>query len=85
MQGKKEKEKSGESLSAVDDLVGSLDEQRLYREVTLALRTGLRDARSDFSFLRLHGLRNILKFMRSVADNDSIINLFIHTQSIPSL
>ncbi|GKC97772.1 armadillo-type fold protein, partial [Tanacetum coccineum] len=86
MQVKKENEKSGESsLSAVDDLVGSLDEQRLYREVTLALRTGLRDARSDFSFLRLHGLRNILKFMRSVADNDSIINLFIHTQSIPSL
>ncbi|GKF02063.1 hypothetical protein Tco_0028986, partial [Tanacetum coccineum] len=54
-----EKEKSGESsLSALDDLVGSLDEQRLYREVTLALRTG---------------------------HNDSIINLFIHTQSIPSL
>ncbi|GJY18750.1 armadillo-type fold protein [Tanacetum coccineum] len=86
MQVNEENEKSGESsLSAVDDLVGSLDEQRLYREVTLALRTGLRDARSDFSFLRLHGLRNILKFMRSVADNDSIINLFIHTQSIPSL
>lgn len=71
--------------SPVTDLVSSLDDQRLYREVTLALRTGLRDARSDFSFLRLHGLRNILKFLRSVAASDSTINLFCHTQSIPDL
>ncbi|XP_071716750.1 uncharacterized protein [Rutidosis leptorrhynchoides] len=73
------------SLSPVSELVTSLDDQRLYREVTLALRTGLRDARSDFSFLRLHGLRNILKFLRSVASSDSSINLFVHTQTIPAL
>ncbi|KAJ9539594.1 hypothetical protein OSB04_026100 [Centaurea solstitialis] len=71
--------------SPVSDLVSSLDDQRLYREVTLALRTGLRDARSDFSFLRLHGLANILKFLRSVATSDSTINLFCNTQSIPAL
>ncbi|XP_024980023.1 uncharacterized protein LOC112516968 isoform X2 [Cynara cardunculus var. scolymus] len=71
--------------SPVTDLVSSLDDQRLYREVTLALRTGLRDARSDFSFLRLHGLGNILKFLRSVAASDSTINLFCNSQSITAL
>ncbi|XP_076930296.1 uncharacterized protein LOC143595035 [Bidens hawaiensis] len=79
-------DKDGSSSSpAVSELVKSLDDQRLYREVTLALRTGLRDARSDFSFLRLRGLRNILKFLRSVANSDSTITLFAHTQSIPPL
>lgn len=78
-------DKLSETTSPVTDLVSSLDDQRLYREVTLALRTGLRDARSDFSFLRLHGLRNILKFLRSVAASDSTINLFCHTQTIPDL
>ncbi|KAL8210910.1 hypothetical protein R6Q57_005347 [Mikania cordata] len=71
--------------SPVTDLVSSLEDQRIHREVTLALRTGLRDARSDFSFLRLHGLRNILKFLRSFAASDSTINIFCHTQSIQAL
>ncbi|KAF5800539.1 putative Cell division protein Cdc14 [Helianthus annuus] len=77
--------RSENESTPVTDLVTSLDDQRLYREVTLALRTGLRDARSDFSFLRLRGLRSILKFLRSVAASDSTINLFSHTQSIPDL
>ncbi|KAL2556272.1 hypothetical protein Fot_01100 [Forsythia ovata] len=78
-------ESESESQSPVGDLVKSLDKQRLYREVTLALRTGLRDARAEFSFLRVTGLRNILKFLRSVAESDSTINLFCHSQSIPQL
>ncbi|KAL8049404.1 hypothetical protein ABFX02_06G018700 [Erythranthe guttata] len=75
----------GESQSPVLELVKSLDKQRLYREVTLALRTGLRDARAEFSFLRVRGLRSLLKFLRSVAQSDHTINLFCHSQSIPQL
>ena len=70
---------------AVGELVKSLQQQRVYREVTLALRTGLRDARAEFSFLRVRGLRSILKFLRSVAESDSTIDLFNRTQSIPQL
>ncbi|GFP88787.1 hypothetical protein PHJA_001022400 [Phtheirospermum japonicum] len=71
--------------SPVLDLVKSLDKQRLYREVTLALRTGLREARAEFSFLRIRGLRSVLKFLRSVAESDDTINLFWQSQSIPEL
>ena len=71
--------------TAVGELVNSLTEQRVYREVTLALRSGLRDVRAEFSFLRLRGLRRLLKFLRSVAESDSTINLFSQTQSIPEL
>ncbi|XP_077248516.1 binding protein [Tasmannia lanceolata] len=73
----------GTPSPAVADLVSSLNRQRLYREITLALRTGLRDATADFSFLRLRGLRNILKFLRSVAESDTTIRLFRETQSLP--
>lgn len=71
--------------TAVGELVNSLTEQRVYREVTLALRSGLRDARAEFSFLRVRGLRTLLKFLRSVAETDSTINFFSQTQSIPEL
>ncbi|CAK9151572.1 unnamed protein product [Ilex paraguariensis] len=74
-----------QSESPVSELVNALDKQRLYREVTLALRTGLRDARAEFSFLRVRGLKSILKFLRSVAESDSTINLFCHSQSITDL
>lgn len=70
---------------AVCELVNSLQQQRVYREVTLALTTGLRDARAEFSFLRVRALRSILKFLRSVAQSDSTIHLFNQTQSIPHL
>ncbi|KAJ8754799.1 hypothetical protein K2173_012723 [Erythroxylum novogranatense] len=73
------------STTAVEDLVNSLKKQRLYREVTLALRTSLRDARAEFSFLRLRSLRSLLNFLGSVAYSDFTINLFCHTQSIPDL
>ena len=71
--------------TAVQELVNSLNRQRLYREVTLALKTGLRDARAEFSFLRLRGLRNLLKFLRSVAESDATVHLFCQTQSLPEL
>ncbi|KAB2595723.1 hypothetical protein D8674_031183 [Pyrus ussuriensis x Pyrus communis] len=71
--------------TAVGDLVNSLTQQRVYREVTLALRSGLRDVRAEFSFLRVRGLRGLLKFLRSVAETDSTINLFSQTQSLPEL
>ncbi|KAF3432782.1 hypothetical protein FNV43_RR23884 [Rhamnella rubrinervis] len=71
--------------TAVGELVNSLTEQRVYREVTLALRTGLKDARAEFSFVRLRGLKRLLKFLRSVAESDSTINLFSRTQSVPEL
>lgn len=73
------------ATTAVEELVNSLNNQRIYREVTLALRTGLRDARAEFSFLRVRGLRSLLKSLRSIAQSDSTILLFCHTQSIPEL
>ncbi|KAM6555515.1 hypothetical protein CsatB_002534 [Cannabis sativa] len=69
----------------VKDLVNVLTQQRVYREVTLALRSGLRDARAEFSFLRVRGLTRLLKFLRSVAQSDLTINLFSQTQSISEL
>lgn len=78
-------ESQTESPSVVAELISSLERQRLYREVTLALRTGLSDARAEFSFLRIRGLRVILKFLTSVAESDTTINLFCHSQSIPDL
>ncbi|CAA6666878.1 unnamed protein product [Spirodela intermedia] len=57
----------------------------MYREVTLSLRSGLRDAAAEFSFLRLRGLRKLLKSLQSIAGNDAAIALFCQSQSIPEL
>lgn len=67
------------------ELVDALARQSLHREVTLSLRTGLRDARAEFSFLRVRGLRSLLKFLQSVSQSPSTINLFRDAQSIPDL
>ncbi|XP_037461704.1 uncharacterized protein LOC119332643 [Triticum dicoccoides] len=69
------------------ELAEALARRRLYREVTLALRAGLRDAAADFSFLRARGLRSLLGFLRSTAaaPDDSQLLLFRHSQSIPDL
>lgn len=91
MEEKEEKEKKEGSAGppppppVVAELVLSLKRQKLNREVTLALRTGLRDARAEFSFLRLRGLRTLLTFLRSVANSESAILLFRHSQSILDL
>ncbi|XP_010537066.1 PREDICTED: uncharacterized protein LOC104811904 [Tarenaya hassleriana] len=79
---------NGEESAAetvVEELVSSLKMQRTYRELTLSLRTGLRDACAEFSFLRIRGLRSLLKSLQFVAQSDSTIHLFCHTQTIPDL
>jgi len=76
---------SSDPNASVVEIVNSLQQQRVYREVTLALTTGLRDARAEFSFLRLRALRSILNFLNSIAHSDSTIYLFKLTQSIPHL
>ncbi|TYJ22282.1 hypothetical protein E1A91_A08G114800v1 [Gossypium mustelinum] len=63
------------ATSAVEELVNSLNKQRIYREVTLALRNGLRDVRAEFSFFRVRGFRSLTP----------PITLFSQTQSIPDL
>ncbi|KAK0591505.1 hypothetical protein LWI29_003010 [Acer saccharum] len=73
------------TATAVGELVNSLSKQRVYREITLGLRAGLCDARAEFSFLRVRGLRSLLKILRSVAQSDSTIHLFSHSQSQPDL
>lgn len=86
----------GSSSSATDggggsgsgrELADALARRRLYREVTLALHSGLRDAKADFSFLRARGLRSLLGFLRSTASaaDDALLLLFRHSQSIPDL
>ncbi|KAG6517877.1 hypothetical protein ZIOFF_021276 [Zingiber officinale] len=70
---------------AVGELVSALNRRRVYRDVTLALRCGLRDAAADFSFLRTRGLRSLLKFLGSISSSDEAIRLFCHSQTIPEL
>nr|CAD1830285.1 unnamed protein product [Ananas comosus var. bracteatus] len=81
-------ESAAAAAAAVGDLVAALSRRRVYREVTLALRSGLRDAQADFSFLRTRGLRRLLKFLRSsaaAAASDDSLRLFRHSQSISEL
>lgn len=78
-------EASAAATEASSELASSLENRRLYREVTLALRTALRDATAEFSFLRLRGLRNLLKSLRSIADSDDAIRLFRQSQSLHEL
>ncbi|KAE9616386.1 hypothetical protein Lal_00035041 [Lupinus albus] len=73
----------GDSEVDVSELVNSLHDQRIYREITLSLQSGLRDARAEFSFLRLRALRSILNFLRSLSHSHSTIHIFNVTQSIP--
>lgn len=74
-----------EIAETVVELVSALDRRRLHREVTLALRSGIRDATADFSFLRIRGLRNLLKFLRSIANSDDAIRLFRYSQTLAEL
>ncbi|CAM8908760.1 unnamed protein product [Rhodiola kirilowii] len=82
---RQQQQSSSYTDTAIAELVNSLNNQRLLREVTLALRSGLRDASAEFSFLRVRGLRELLKFLQSVAQSDSTIRLFSDTQSISHL
>ncbi|RZC73812.1 hypothetical protein C5167_049295 [Papaver somniferum] len=60
-----ENDTSSSSTAVVEELVSSLNKQRMYREVTLALKTGLRDASAEFSFLRVRGLLVPVLFQNS--------------------
>ncbi|KAI3961455.1 hypothetical protein MKX01_001191 [Papaver californicum] len=74
---------SPSSTAVVEELVSSLNKQRIYREVTFGLKTGLRDASAELLFLPVRGLRKLLKFLQSVAD--SFITLFSHSQYLLEL
>ncbi|KAF8662206.1 hypothetical protein HU200_056406 [Digitaria exilis] len=80
-------DEGGSSSGSGAELADALARRRLYREVTLALRSGLRDAMADFSFRRARGLRSLLGFLRSTAsaEDDARLLLFRHSQSIPDL
>lgn len=67
------------------DLISSLDRRKMYREVTLSIRSGIRDATSETSFLRVRGLQVLLKALQSISKNDTTIGLFHQSQSIPQL
>lgn len=69
----------------VRDLISSLNRRRLFREVTLSLRSGIRDLSADFSFLRVRGLRSLLESLNYFASNDASINMFRHSQSTVEL
>ncbi|KAK8964381.1 hypothetical protein KSP40_PGU002229 [Platanthera guangdongensis] len=74
-----------ETTETVEELLSALDRRRMHREVTLALRSGIRDATADFSFLRTRGLRNLLKFLRLIASSDDAIRLFRYSQTLAEL
>lgn len=69
----------------IGELVSSLTHRRLYREVTLALSSGLEDARADFSFLRVKGLKALLKALSSFSLSETLIQLFQDSQADKSL
>ncbi|CAK9219305.1 unnamed protein product [Sphagnum troendelagicum] len=74
-----------QSSSPVLDLVLALTDQRLHREVALSLRQGLRDARSEFCYMRVRGLNALAKFLASSAKSQKIIELFQDSQSYQEL
>ena len=45
--------------SSLDDVIANLDEQRQARELALQLRLGIEDARAQFAYLRVKGLRTL--------------------------
>jgi hypothetical protein len=57
----------------------------MYRDLAQSLRCGLRDASAGFSFLRLRGLRALLRALRSAAAADADARLFRHSQALRDL
>ncbi|KAF0930477.1 hypothetical protein E2562_032903 [Oryza meyeriana var. granulata] len=57
----------------------------MYRDLAQSLRCGLRDAAAGFSFLRLRGLRSLLRALRSAADADASVRLFRQSQALRDL
>eukprot|EP00250_Pteridium_aquilinum_P002032 c12241_g1_i1 orf=375-1424(-) len=69
----------------IAEVVNSLTHRRLYREVALALHSGLQDAQADFSFLRLKGLKALLKVLTSLSSSETLIHLFQDSQTDKTL
>ncbi|CAL4923385.1 unnamed protein product [Urochloa decumbens] len=61
------------------------ERRRMYRDLALSLRCGLRDAAAGFSFLRLRGLRALLRALRSAAADADGLGLFRDSQAIRDL
>uniref|UniRef100_A0A0E0IV54 Uncharacterized protein n=1 Tax=Oryza nivara TaxID=4536 RepID=A0A0E0IV54_ORYNI len=61
------------------------ERRRMYRDLAQSLRCGLRDASAGFSFLRLRGLRALLRALRSAAAADADARLFRHSQALRDL
>ncbi|KAG0585913.1 hypothetical protein KC19_2G049000 [Ceratodon purpureus] len=80
LDGRKQKRQS-----PVTELVVALSDQRVYREVVWSLKRGLRDARSEFSFVRVRGLNALAKFMSSAVSDEKVIELFRDCQSYREL
>lgn len=59
------------------------ERRRMYRDLALSLRSGLRDAAAGLSFLRLRGLRALLRAL-SATDADHL-GLFRDSQAIRDL
>lgn len=75
----------GAAQAPIVDLVLSLTNQRLYREVSLSLRTGLRDVKAEFSFMRVRGLKSLTRFLTSAVKSEKIVELFLDTQKYREL
>lgn len=73
------------SASPVMELVMALSDQRVQREVVWSLKRGLRDARSEFSFVRVRGLNALAKFMASAVNSEKLVELFRDCQSCREL
>ncbi|KAI5080829.1 hypothetical protein GOP47_0004012 [Adiantum capillus-veneris] len=69
----------------IAELVSSLTHRRLYRELLLALRLGLENAQADFSFLRVKGLKALIKALSSLSASDVLIRLFQDSQTDKTL
>ncbi len=70
-----------QQVSPLVELVMALSDQRLYREVVWSLKRGLRDARSEFSFVRMRGLNALAKFLSSAGKAEKVMELFRDSQS----
>jgi hypothetical protein len=66
--------------AALDDVIASLDEQRQVRELALQLRLGLQDARAEFSYLRVKGLKTLTATVNACVFSPEWMRRFRDTQ-----
>lgn len=71
--------------AALDDVIASLDEQRQVRELALQLRLGLQDARAEFSYLRVKGLKTLTATVNACVSSPEWMRRFRDTQQDTNL